>query len=131
MVLQRAKEQEAGSVALSVKIGDVQKASKKSFDAVLVTAVSFSTPFQALLLITLAALCRTTGREVGGFDIKDIATKMESIVGSSGDPQFMPSPSFVEILQLLGSLAEVSTLNNNHSHELTAHANVVCATNVE
>ena len=96
---------------LTVKISDVQKASRQSFDAVLVTAVSHSTPFQALLLITLASLCRSTGREVGGFDIKDIATKMSSIVGASGDTQFMPPPSFVEILQLLRRLSEVSYID--------------------
>lgn len=94
----------------SVKIADVQKASRKSFDAVLVSAVSFSTSFQALLLVTLASLCRTTGREVGGFDIREISSKMESIVGLVGDLQFVPAPSFCEILQLLGGLSEVNTI---------------------
>ena len=54
-----------------VRISDVQKASRESFNMALVTAVSFATSFQALLLISLASLRRSTGREVGGFDIKD------------------------------------------------------------
>lgn len=92
----------------TVRVSDVQKASRQSFDSALVTAVSFSSPFQALLLVSLASLCRTTGREVGGFDITDIMTKMESLVGSVGDSQYSPPPAFGETLQLLNRLAEVS-----------------------
>jgi hypothetical protein len=60
-----------------IRIGDVQKASLDSFNIALTAAVSFSTPFEALLLVSLAALSRATGREIGGFDIKDILGKME------------------------------------------------------
>lgn len=91
----------------TVRISDVQKASRESFDSALVTAVSFSTPFQALLLVSLASLCRTTGREVGGFDITDIMMKMEALSGSFGDPQYAPPPAFGETIQLLNRLAEV------------------------
>lgn len=94
-----------------VRIGDVQKASRASFNMALLTAVSFSTPFQALLLVTLAALGRSTGRETGGFDIKEIMTKMEAIAGSSGDLQYSPPPSFGETIALLNQLGEV----RNHS----------------
>jgi origin recognition complex subunit 1 len=92
----------------TVRISDVQKASRESFDSALVAAVSFSTAFQALLLVSLASLCRSTGREVGGFDLTDIITKMDSLSGSFGDPQYAPSPSFGETLHLLNRLAEVS-----------------------
>lgn len=108
-MLQRG--QEAGSEGLlshtKVRISDVQKASRESFDSALVTAVSFSTSFQALLLVSLASLCRTTGREVGGFDMTDILTKMEALSGSSGDPQYAPPPTMGETIQLLNRLAEV------------------------
>lgn len=60
-----------------IRIGDVQKASLDSFNIALTAAVSFSAPFEALLLVSLAALSRATGREIGGFDIKDILGKME------------------------------------------------------
>jgi hypothetical protein len=67
----------------------------------LVTPVSFSTSFQALLLVSRAALCRSTGREIGGFDIKDIMLKMEALAGASGDPQYSPPPSFGETMHLI------------------------------
>jgi origin recognition complex subunit 1 len=92
----------------TVRISDVQKASRESFNMALVTAVSFSTSFQALLLVSLAALCRSTGREIGGFDIEDIMMKMEALVGASGDPQYSPPPSFGETIHLLNRLGEVS-----------------------
>ena len=90
-----------------VKISDVQKASRESFNMALVTAVSFATPFQALVLVTLASLCRSTGREVGGFDVKDIMTKMTAIAGASGDNLYLPPPAFGETLRLLNDLGEV------------------------
>ena len=91
----------------AVRISDVQKASRESFDSALVAAVSFSTQFQVLLLVALASLRRSTGREIGGFDITDIMTKMDSLSGSFGDPQYAPPPAFGETLYLLTRLAEV------------------------
>jgi hypothetical protein len=98
-----------------IRIGDVQKASRASFNMALLTAVSFSTPFQALLLVTLAALGHSTGRETGGFDIKEIMTKMEAIAGASGDLQYSPPPSFGETIYLLNQLGEV---RNNISYNV-------------
>lgn len=74
----------------------------------MVTAVSFSACYEALLLVSLAALCRATGREVGGFDIKDILAKMEALANAAGDSQYIPSPSFEETIRLLTRLGEVS-----------------------
>jgi Cdc6-like AAA superfamily ATPase len=114
LLLQRADEAQKENVANgeafqgAVRISDVQKASRESFDSALVAAVSFSTPFQALLLVSLASLCRSTGREVGGFDITDIMTKMDALSGSCGDPEYAPPPAFAETLQLLSRLSEVS-----------------------
>lgn len=116
LLLRKAEETEQEIITTStesypkVRISDVQKASRDSFDSALVTAVSFSSPFQALLLVSLASLCRTTGREVGGFDMIDIMTKMEAISGSSGDPQYAPPPTLGEAIQLLNHLSEVSLL---------------------
>jgi len=93
-----------------VRISDVQKASRESFNMALVTAVSFATSFQALLLISLASLRRSTGREVGGFDIKDIMMKMEALAGASGDPQYSPPPSFGETIHLLNRLGELDLI---------------------
>jgi hypothetical protein len=74
----------------------------------MVTAVSFLSSFEALLLVSLAALRRSTGRELGGFDIQDITTKMEAVASGSGDPQYNPPPSFKETTELLNRLGEVS-----------------------
>ena len=90
-----------------VRIRDVQRASQETFNTSLITAISFSTSFQALLMVTLAALSRSTGRTVGGFDIKDVLVKMEAIAGASGDPQYSPPPSLGETIHLLNRLAEV------------------------
>eukprot|EP00980_Cylindrotheca_fusiformis_P003743 scaffold831_cov109-Cylindrotheca_fusiformis.AAC.5 len=89
----------------TVRIGDVQKASLETFNISTTNAISFCSSFQALLLVSVASLRRTTGRE-GSFDIKDIIMKMEAVAGASGDPQYSPPPSFGETIQLLNSLAE-------------------------
>lgn len=91
-----------------IRISDVQKASLVSFNMAMVTAVSFSASFEALSLITLAALRRATGREVGGFDVKDILTKMEALANASGDPKYLPAPSFGETIRLLTRLGEMN-----------------------
>ena len=93
-----------------VRISDVQKGSRSSFNTALVTAVSFSTPYQALLLVTVASLGRSTGRESGGFDIQEILLKMESLCGAFGDVQYAPPPTFGETLGLLVQLGEVSNV---------------------
>jgi origin recognition complex subunit 1 len=91
----------------TVRISDVQKASLETFNISTTTAISFSSSFQALLLVSIASLKRTTGRE-GSFDIKDVMIKMEAVAGAAGDPQYSPPPSFGETIELLNSLAEVS-----------------------
>jgi hypothetical protein len=136
--LLRQRCQEAGPEAKlsqpKVRISDVQKASRESFDSALVTAVSFSTPFQALLLVSLASLCRTTGREVGGFDMTDILTKMEALSGASGNPLYAPPPTMGETIQLLNRLAEVRCIFSifeefppdcRTTHQMTSHISSV------
>ena len=107
------KQEKEGKLSLShpkIRIGDVQKASLESFNMAMVTAVSFCASYDALLLVSLSALCRATGREIGGFDIKDILTKMEALANAAGDSQYIPAPSFEETIRLLTRLGEVSDL---------------------
>jgi Cdc6-like AAA superfamily ATPase len=92
-----------------VRISDVQRGSRSSFNTALLTAVSMSTPYQALVLVTIASLSRSTGRESGGFDIQEILVKMESLCGSFGRALYMPPPSFGETMTLLNQLGEVRT----------------------
>jgi origin recognition complex subunit 1 len=105
-----------------IRIGDVQKASQESFNMALVAAVSFSSSFEALLLISLAALRRTTGREVGGFGVQDILVKMEAIASASGDPEYSPPPAFGETLELINRLGEVRLKLSGHDHNLLMQA---------
>jgi origin recognition complex subunit 1 len=91
-----------------IRISDVQKASQESFNKAVVTAVSFCSPFQALLLVSMASLCRTTGREVGEFDVQDVLTKMEAVANASGDPQYSRPPNLQETIDLINVLGEVS-----------------------
>jgi Cdc6-like AAA superfamily ATPase len=108
--------QNSTTVYPKIKISDVQKASQESFNKAMVTAVSFATPFEALLLLSLASLCRSTGREVGGFDMQDILTKMEAIASASGDPQYSPPPCFDEALDLINRLGEMNLVELKSSH---------------
>lgn len=90
-----------------VRISDVQKVTRDSFSSVVSKAVSNSTPFEALLLVTLASLSRTSGRGAGGFDMKEVMTKMESIASGSGDLQYTPAPTLSETIDILHRLGEV------------------------
>jgi len=91
-----------------IRIGDVQKASMDSFNIALTAAVSFSTSYEVLLLVSLADLSRATGRDIGGFDIKDILAKMEALAAAAGDPQYLPPPSFGESIRILTRLGEMN-----------------------
>ena len=92
-----------------VSIADVQKGSKDLFSAIVLKAVSCSTDYEALLLISLGALKRA--RENGNFEIKEILTKIESIANSSGDPRYISANlSFADVLGMLNRLGDVSTL---------------------
>jgi origin recognition complex subunit 1 len=94
-----------------INVSDVQKASHDSFNKAIVTAVSVCSPLQALLLIALASLCRISGREIGGFDVHVVITKMGAIAEGSGDPQYRRPPSFSETIQLANLLGEVRFLS--------------------
>ena len=100
-----------------VRIVDVQRVSREASDSGIAKAVAQSTPFEALLLVSMASLCRTTGRENRGFDVEEIMTKMDALAGGFGDEQYTPAPRLEETLFLLQRLAEVqivqlSTPNN-------------------
>ena len=76
------KSEQIGSTASMpvVHVKDVLEACKESYFNVCSVRGS--------LLITLAALRKSTGREVGGFDMEEILSKMDGSATSSGDEQF-------------------------------------------
>ncbi|KAG7352351.1 cell division control protein 6 [Nitzschia inconspicua] len=107
---EKQQEQHGHSPALHprIRIGDVQKASQESFNKAIVTAISFCTPFQALLLVSVASLCRSTGREAGEFTVQDIVTKMEAVANGSGELQYLRPPNVNETLRLVNVLGEMN-----------------------
>lgn len=101
----------AGGRPPLVRIPDVQRVSREASDSGLSKAVSQCTPFEALLIISLASLTRSTGRENKGFDIEEIMTKMDGVAGAFGDEQYTPPPRFEETLFMLNRLAEAQLVN--------------------
>ncbi|KAL7576089.1 hypothetical protein ACA910_000870 [Epithemia clementina (nom. ined.)] len=94
-----------------VRISDVMKVSLDSSHSSHLKAVSMCAPFEALMLVTLALLCRSTGREIGGFDIEEIVVKMESIANGFGEEKYLPPPSLGETLNLLLRLGETQLVS--------------------
>ena len=93
-----------------VHIKDVLESCKESFNSGESKSISLCTSFEALLLISLAALRKSTGREVGGFDLEEILAKMDSMAKSFGDRQYLPPPSLRETLGILARLAETQII---------------------
>jgi len=89
-----------------VRIPNVQKVSREAADSAINRSVAQSTPLEALLLVSLASLSRSTGRENKGFDVEELLTKMDGVAGAFGDEQYLPAPRFDETLVLLQRLAE-------------------------
>ena len=94
-----------------VRIKDVLKVSRESFNSAQSKAVSLSTSFEALLLVSIAALSKSTGREFGGFDVEEIMTKMEGMANASGDPEYQPAPNLPETLGILSRLGEANLVS--------------------
>jgi origin recognition complex subunit 1 len=101
---------EQGRGGPMVCISDVQKVSRECFSSILLKAITFSTSFEALLLVSLASLTQSRGRYDGGFVINELITKMEAISGGSCDVQYTPPPTFGETLDILNRLGEVRTV---------------------
>jgi len=101
----------AGSPPI-VRIADVQKGSRDMFSSIVHKAVSCSTSYEALLLISLGALKRT--REDGSFTVKEILTKIESIANASGEPKYMNARlSFADVLGMLNRIGGAGIVQLN------------------
>ena len=89
-----------------VGISDVQKGSRDMFTSIVLKAVSCSTDYEALLLISLGALKR--GQDDRSFQVKEILTKIESIANASGEPRYMDARlSFADVLGMVNRLGDV------------------------
>jgi len=109
-----------------VRISDVQKASRDMFNSIINRAVASATSFEALLVFSIASLQKHTGRERGGFDVQDLLTKMKGIAESTGDDQYLPAPSFSELIGILNRLGEarVVTLRTPKGFNGSYHASL-------
>ena len=94
------------SVDPLVTIRDAVKVSRESFYSAKSQAITRCTAFEALLLVSLASLSKSTGREFGGFDMEDILVKMEALANGLGDQRYLPTPTLAEAMDVVSRLAE-------------------------
>jgi hypothetical protein len=90
-----------------VRVADVQKGSRDIFTSFVLKAVSCSTDYEALLLISLGALKR--GNDESCFELKELLTKIESIANGSGEQRYMNARlAFADLLGMVNRLGDVS-----------------------
>jgi origin recognition complex subunit 1 len=102
-----------------VTIRDAVKVSRESFSSATAQAMTRCTAMEALLLVTLAALSKSTGREYGGFDMDEILVKMQALAHGLGDRRYLPPPSVGECLGLVARLAEGNLVSTTMTTTLT------------
>jgi origin recognition complex subunit 1 len=110
-----------------VSIMHVHKISRDTANTAQSRAVAFCAPFEALLLVSLACLSSSTGRENDGFDVGEITTKMESISNAIGNDLYLPAPNIMETLTMLSRLgeAELVSLKTSRNATITCRASFV------
>jgi len=90
----------------TVQIKDVLKVSRESFNSAQSKMVANFTAYEALFMIALASLSKTSGREFGGFDLEELMTKMEGIANAAGDPLYLPALTLPQALGILSRLGD-------------------------
>ena len=106
------KRQVSGGSKPIVRISDVQKGSRDMFTSIVLKAVSCSTDYEALLLISLGSLKRD--RDDGSFPAKEILVKIESIANASGEPRYMNARlSFADVLGMANRLGDAGIIQLN------------------
>ena len=105
-ILEKSENEEPATSPPMVLVRDILNSSREFFNSAESKRIGMCTPLEALLLVSIAALRTSTGREVGGFDAEEILTKMESIANSFGDKRYLPPPSLQETLGMLTRLGE-------------------------
>jgi len=95
----------------SVSIRDVLKVTRESFNSAQSKMVANCTPYEALLMISLASLSRTSGREFGGFDLEELMTKMEAFANASGNPLYLPALTLPQALGILSRLGDAGLIS--------------------
>lgn len=87
------------------------------FHSAIQRGVSDASTMEALLFVSLASLKRQLARDRGGFDLKEVVTKMEGIASSFGDKTYLPSPTCSELLRMLNRLGEAKIITFHTGNE--------------
>jgi origin recognition complex subunit 1 len=110
----------------TVLIDDVVRVSRDSFNSAQSRTIALCSSLEALLIVTLASLSKTTGREFGGFDVEELVTKMASVANAHGDVQYLPPPNLEETLIMLRNLgsSNLITLDSPQNASLSYRASL-------
>ena len=90
----------------TVSVRDIVGAVKAMIDAPVLKAIKQSSNLEALLLVSLASLLQSTGREEGGIGVEELKMKMSSVSAAVGKKEYMPVPNFNETLRMLTGMYE-------------------------
>lgn len=90
-----------------IKMSDIQSSSREMFNSKLAAAVRNATPFEALIFVALASLKRHLGAD-RKLLIIEVLEKIEGMANALGQNQYLPVPTFGELIDMLNRLAEVS-----------------------
>ena len=94
-----------------VRIKDVLKVSRESFNSAQSKMVTNFSPYEALFMISLGSLSKTSGREFGGFDLEELMTKMDAIASAAGDPMYLPALTLPQALGILSRLGDARLIS--------------------
>jgi origin recognition complex subunit 1 len=89
-----------------VRIKDIQRVTRERMGNVSSQSVRILSPMEVLVMVSITSLARNRGNMLGGFDIIDVVTKVESIANALGESMYLPPPVFHEILEIVNRLAD-------------------------
>ncbi|GMI31489.1 hypothetical protein TeGR_g10283, partial [Tetraparma gracilis] len=90
----------------TVTVRAVVNAVKAMTDVPQLQSIRSCTDLEALLIVSLAAMLASTGREEGGIGVAELRTKMSGSAAALGDQKYLPIPSWNELLMMLNRLDE-------------------------
>jgi origin recognition complex subunit 1 len=75
-----------------VRVHDLLNAARDPVNDTYVASIAAVSSHQALVLIAIASLMKSTGRETDGFYVEEIQPKMVAIADPTGNPMYTPAP---------------------------------------
>jgi len=85
---------------------DISAAASESLQSPFDFIVANAASYEVLVIVSVAALKKSTGRDEGWFGLKEISTKMEAFSGALGDPEYLPPLTFDDLSGILSRLNE-------------------------